>query len=732
MSLATTAASQADVPRASLLQTLFLGRFPLVFLLGYGLVPLGIERIGTALFGNIFVIEQPNALTLVTWLAFPPAWIAGLSLHLILRNQRARFDAAPHPALTACFGGAGWRVLLASSLFVLPLLWRLVVAFEGPNGPWSWGVALGIGAALAAGTAAAVLFRGQLARVARAAQRRLVPWTEPLQERLERALVGALARLGPGYVEGERPTRRLAPGHVPALTLLGLVIAFALLTRRAFDFQARNYPDAPTLLMVELLAAFAASALPALSFFLDRWRIPLLLPLVAYLALVARLWDTDARFDVVPAASGPPGAPGAPLARDGELPIVIVCAAGGGIQAAAWTSAVLVGLQQELGDAFSRSVRLVSGVSGGSVGLMHTLAAVTPEGTLPVPAATTEPIQSISELPAVYRGATTSSLFATSWGIVHGDAPRAFLPALATGSRGSAQEQAWAWNVARISAHDAAENASAPYTATFGDLARALETRALPAVVFQSTVVETGEPFLVSNVALDPAAGVPAAPQFHATYPGLDLAVVTAARLSASFPYVSPTPRAKGPAPTSGVLSQVHFADGGYVENYGVLGALAWMRSVRPELVSAARAGRPIVVLRIDPFVPEPGCDPPSRNGWVNEITAPVRTVLNARGPSQRTIGDGLLQAWREDPAFQPGGEPCFHVLRIRPEAPADPRFAAAGDQPNTLSWHLSSSERLWLWDIWRATAAAARAPRREGELESIAALRRLHELFGD
>ncbi len=57
--------------------------------------------------------------------------------------------------------------------------------------------------------------------------------------------------------------------------------------------------------------------------------------------------------------------------------MLVVTAAGGGIQAAAWTTEVLAQLQAEcdktVPDQFANSISLVSGVSGGSVGLMFYL-----------------------------------------------------------------------------------------------------------------------------------------------------------------------------------------------------------------------------------------------------------------------------------------------------------------------------------------------------------------------
>jgi hypothetical protein len=63
-----------------------------------------------------------------------------------------------------------------------------------------------------------------------------------------------------------------------------------------------------------------------------------------------------------------------------------VAAAGGGIQAAAWTARVLTGLEEICAEKrpgrFVQSLKLLSGVSGGSVGIMYFVTACKLEGSL--------------------------------------------------------------------------------------------------------------------------------------------------------------------------------------------------------------------------------------------------------------------------------------------------------------------------------------------------------------
>ncbi len=75
--------------------------------------------------------------------------------------------------------------------------------------------------------------------------------------------------------------------------------------------------------------------------------------------------------------------------------------------------------------------------------------------------------------------------------------------------------------------------------ATLASWAQETRSGSKPAVVFNATVMETGNRLLISRVAIPDTA----AEQFATLYPGHDLSVVTAVRLSSAFPYLSPMAR---------------------------------------------------------------------------------------------------------------------------------------------------------------------------------------------
>jgi hypothetical protein len=86
-----------------------------------------------------------------------------------------------------------------------------------------------------------------------------------------------------------------------------------------------------------------------------------------------------------------------------------------------------------------------------------------------------------------------------------------------------------------------------------------------PAVIFNTTLVETGERFIFPTVDIERSSG---RRSFHDVegYKSLDLSAITAARLSATFTYVTPVSRALCCPPRQ---HRYHVADGGYYDNYG-------------------------------------------------------------------------------------------------------------------------------------------------------------------
>ena len=286
--------------------------------------------------------------------------------------------------------------------------------------------------------------------------------------------------------------------------------------------------------------------------------------------------------------------------------LVVVAAAGGGIQASSWTAKVLTELDREFAG-FSEAVGLISCVSGGSVGTLFYLAHRGPRhdghgGPMSIPEEQREQITNFAE---------SSSMEAVSWGFAFPDLVRSVFPPLASRihDRGWALESTW-WN--RMGrGHD---DRKMMRELRIRDLIPAIKAHRMPAVIFNATTVETGQRVLISPVSTltVQAAGtdrdqpIPrnydlvAEPiDFLDFYSYVDhdksfsifanLGLTTAARLSCSFSYVAPVAKpsildreafVKAGAIEHASRCDLHFCDGGYADNTGLVTAVRAVREL--------------------------------------------------------------------------------------------------------------------------------------------------------
>jgi hypothetical protein len=437
-----------------------------------------------------------------------------------------------------------------------------------------------------------------------------------------------------------------------------------------------------------------------------------------------------------------------PAGKDGRRTLVVVTASGGGVQATAWTDRVLAGLHELYGPDFSRSVRLVSAVSGGSLGAAYYLKAWQPEEKDPLP---DDPGRPGAGLRGLREKVRRSNLEATSWGMAYPDLLRLYFPPLVPDhmDRGWALEEFWRDGLGDW---------------TLADMAGPVRRGRMPAVVFNATLAETGQRLLVAPVfgrAADPAARdrgyflrPPGAVEYLDLYgaDGPRLRVATAVRLSATFSFVSPMPRARRrPDPPTDrrwdalthdhpevlegsnaagearrawqeaeglreYLRNCHVVDGGYVDNEGAFTAAEWseliLRGLKFGEQDVPHFDR-VLFVRIMPFPPEqahgkgPGDWAPGKVGWLNEFTGPVVALENVRGTSQaerNSFGLGLLGAsapWGAGPpADAPAG--CARVLKVQFVfqlfAQDDPPAPPAADTPREgqvtpLTWSLTRQQ---------------------------------------
>jgi predicted acylesterase/phospholipase RssA len=437
-----------------------------------------------------------------------------------------------------------------------------------------------------------------------------------------------------------------------------------------------------------VLVMLVCWVLSGLTFFFDRFRVPVLLLMVLYGWVVAQLPQADYFYPSRPHVShdGDDSVLPKDLAAglDGR-PLVIVAAAGGGIQAAAWTARVVAGLQQDIGIDFSRSLRLISGVSGGSVGALF-IAARYDNGALP-------PVG--PDLDQVVLDAEASGLDDVAWGLVYPDLFWSAFPVLKgvylwppallqgrnlTSDRGMALENAWR---ARL---------PEDRRATLNDWRNDARRLRRPGVLFNSTLVETGERFIIGTADIAPEDGRDPR-SFHGRYPDRDIEVTTAARLSATFPFVSPAARILRENRRDDVLAdEPHAVDGGYYDNYGVGSVTEWLRTLREEGVTPSR----IVLIVIRAWPDQEPSRHRGEHGWLFQTGSALETLYNVRGSGQLAnaqLENALLHdVWGDA------------IVRVQfPFTLPDPDGGSLGDSgyKPPLSWHLTADDRKKLVDAW-------------------------------
>jgi predicted acylesterase/phospholipase RssA len=464
---------------------------------------------------------------------------------------------------------------------------------------------------------------------------------------------------GQGYLIPGRTPPKLYSGHVFViwLALLSLAVYVGIGELKSRHMGHAQLFGVPSLTYVLLFLTVLCWGFSLLAFFFDRYRVPVLLTFLLLTQLTSHAPQSDHFYRVVP---GDPAlsrvTPGELLRRRitaGKRPI-LVATAGGGIQAAAWTTRVLLGLAQRCHCDLTQSVVLVSGVSGGSVGALYFGA-------------------NAHDLQKAADSAAESSLDEVAWGWINPDVRRAVFP----WSRNRVVDRGWAlertWEerapAARLPLSQWARQAASP-------------DPPFPAFLFNATVVEKGQPLVFATSAFTSESS------FHSTYPGYDVRVATAVRLSASFPYVAPTARSDA-RPVN--QPDYHVVDGGYYDNFGLLSLMEWLDEALSD-ASTSGLHRGIGILEIRSFPPA-GEPAGSVHGWGFQTNAPLTAFLNVRSSAQLTLAQKQLELFKQ----KWSGSADIEAQSIEfPQMPG-----ACGTPP--LSWKLTAAQRKCIEDGWNS-----------------------------
>jgi hypothetical protein len=630
--------------------------------LAYYLVP--------SVFVGLFDAMGFTSFVFVVWAALQAAWAIMVTSRLVLVYGPTRFGPgiafAPKPV------GAGTVALFA--LLALPVV---VVLFLGTAIPTAGLKALAalLGLALAIGVlvlTASLHFAiedpaGHTAErvfpsfgfLAKKATPRSQFWSS----------IGLrLSRLPPILIAGILDGTRLRSGHeMAAIAVLVSLVLYGILGIAFSPAWSSPERQPAALFFVLVVLVLLTWLFAGAAFFLDRTRLPVSSTLLV-LSIVAGLAGTDHKFVVK--ENGSERVPLAP--RDvieawakrgrgqGSHTILVVATAGGGIRAAAWTAEVMTRLDEGC-KAASSSLLLVSSVSGGTVGSMFVVGPYSGKGDYPSTA---------QDLAAIRYNAMRSSLGAVGWGLAYPDVARTvplFGSVLVpeTLDRGWSLENAWStgWREAKLDAP------------TMADWRKDVMNGMRPAVIFNATATETGERFLVAST----DTSLVGAERFFDLFPSGDIAVATAARLSATFPYVSPLAR-----PSLGPVSKAyHLGDGGYYDNSGLLSAVEWMLEA-----GSALSGYRVLLVVIDakPVPEKLG----SSWSWQKQMVGPIEMLLHVRTSSQQVRDSLELDMGKEYLAAQ---TPPVSVTAVP--------FLFSSRSPAPLSWHLTQQQKAEIGGSW-------------------------------
>jgi hypothetical protein len=669
----------------------YLLRVPLLLGVALLVIPV-LARTGLRnVLGNLFVLH-PGELFFVSFAAILAATTVVVTARVILLHGPARFGVA---ALGTSKEVPAWQPFLAVSLAWWVIGFALWGSIEGiPAGEpnvYAEAIRLLLAAVGGTATAALVVWLFETLRFL---------WAEPELERAPASVASPTssvpdlvvpARFVPNTVHHRKPPARLSwlsapvvdprdirergagyidpktgqllPGHVFALVVLA-VLLFVYALGFLLDYpRVERGSKVPALVYLLALLTLPTWALAGAAFFLDRHRVPVLV-VPAFLLGLSLLWPTDHFFDTRPRTTTPMTAvraqPADLVRRLDGCRLTAVAASGGGIRAAGWTAQVLTGLHHVPG--FTPSLRILSTVSGGSVGAMYFVGAFSGPTGPPDTA-----------LDSIVDFSMRSSLNDVAWGFAYPDFWRTFTPVVWS----SATDRAWAL-----------EQAWKRHWPSRDDTLRKWRDDAAtgrrPAVAFNATVVETGQRLALGTFDSPPSMQTLT---FEDHYGERDIAVVTAARLSATFTYVTPVARARPDEHT-----KWHIADGGYQDNYGVATLVDWLGAALIDRQTAVEpvdeAGRAcgdrlrLAIVRIGAHEAERKA---ANRSWAFQIGAPLQVLLAIRTAGPRARNDMELELLAQAGLGLRLGVVCFDY--------------ANEDSP--LSWHLSDAQRRHIQMAW-------------------------------
>jgi hypothetical protein len=379
-------------------------RYGILLLCGLPLIALYAAVSNSRLLGSVLLVDTRWELLTLSVLHFLAAGCGIAMMRTVLLNGTARFqDFAFNPSKTL-----GWPWLIAWFIFgaLLPVL---CVYFSRRDEILVWAL-VGDGLVIATSALVALFILAGAGFIARLVLgeggtiAEVFPWQSrrwgsaaTKSVRRPSRLAALLNMIGAkGYVapmeneargEVTASNYQIAPGHRELAALAFVVGVSYLVGYWLVGLVGPENAPLPVVAYAVVIFLFLGLLLGAFAFLLDYFRLPVpIVILIAYM-FTRQVYLIDHFFEIKPPQKpfepptinefldgiGKPESHPIPEGRHGKT-LVIINAAGGGIQANAWTVRVLTGLHERYGARFTHSVTVVSSVSGGSVGTLHYLA----------------------------------------------------------------------------------------------------------------------------------------------------------------------------------------------------------------------------------------------------------------------------------------------------------------------------------------------------------------------
>jgi hypothetical protein len=366
-------------------------------------------------------------------------------------------------------------------------------------------------------------------------------------------------------------------------------------------------------------------------------------------------------------------------AQRGDVgPLVVLAVDGGGVRAATWVMSVLTQLEEDL-PGFAHQVRIVTGASGGMVGAAYWTASLQPPGASPAGHAQGGRLLHRAEL---IRRISADSLTPLAHRLVLHD----LIPFVSRKGRDRGDVIGGVW----------VDNTEGVLGIRFRELQPGELAGWRPSLVVSPMIVEDGRRLLISNLDLEALAtrrtsrrflSRDAIEHYRLFDDAAELKLVTAVRMSATFPYVMPSVE----LPTNPLRRTV---DAGYYDEHGVDLAATWLLEHAPALASARR----VILIEVpdNPAARGKGAPCDARASFwrlgLAGFSTPPEAILSGRDSSAAFRNDQMIETVEQ--TLDAHGEPGrFRSLAFEPAYDESCDVCGRPEDLVALSWRLTGGE---------------------------------------